>query len=260
MATPLNQNQIRVLEQTRQRLVQLTHSIGSLVASLQHSDPLPPWYYYRLFPPLFLKRKRILKYDYRSSLQSQASIISNNLASISAHLSENHDLLSSLVAYPGPTYPGLTQSGVLEQLLRTKLEPRAEDWVERGRAAGEAVLENRDGLSAAQLDELWQWAPVEANREARRRNWGGNYTLEEREMGIENVVTGLQRQLEDDEQEEEGEEEGDKMEIAAEGTQGQQAVGADRTQVAGAAAGPAMALNEVFRYMISGSRPQSGPS
>lgn len=210
-------------------------------------------------PSLFPKGKRKLRYLSRSSLQSQASIISNNLASISAHLSENHELLSSLVAYPGPTYPGLTQGGVLEQLLRTKLEPRAEDWVERGRAAGEALLENRDGLSATQLDELWQWAPIEANREARRRNWGGNYTLEEKEMGIENVVTGLQRQLEDDDQEDEGEEEGDEMEIAAEGVQNQQAVAADRTNVSGAAVAPAMPLSEVFRYMISGTKPQSGP-
>jgi hypothetical protein len=43
MAASLNENQIKVLEQTRQRLVQLTHSLGSLAGSLQHSDPLPSW-------------------------------------------------------------------------------------------------------------------------------------------------------------------------------------------------------------------------
>jgi mediator complex subunit MED8 len=49
MATTLSQDQVKVLEQTRQRLVQLTHSLGSLSASLQQSDPLPPWYISCLF-------------------------------------------------------------------------------------------------------------------------------------------------------------------------------------------------------------------
>jgi len=42
MAT-LTSDQIKVLEQSRQRLVQLTRSLGSLIASLNQSDPLPPW-------------------------------------------------------------------------------------------------------------------------------------------------------------------------------------------------------------------------
>lgn len=61
---------------------------------------------------------------------------------------------------------------------------------------------------------MWEWAPLEANQEARRRNWGGNFTLEEREAGIENVVTGLKRQLEDDEgSEDESEEDEEEMDV-----------------------------------------------
>ncbi|KAJ5572062.1 hypothetical protein N7535_005722 [Penicillium sp. DV-2018c] len=189
----LNQDQIKVLEQSRQRLVQLTHSLASLIGSLNRGDPLPPW----------------------TSLQSQASIISNNLTSVAEQLSDNRDLLSTLVAYPGPDYPGRTQASTLEQLLRTKLDPRVEDWVSRGRKVGTdpqpatstatSISGPNDGthtLSETELAELWAWAPLEANQEARRRNWGGNYTLEEREMGIENVVTGLRRRLEDEEDEE----------------------------------------------------------
>ncbi|KAJ5788464.1 hypothetical protein N7457_003454 [Penicillium paradoxum] len=199
----LNQDQIKVLEQSRQRLVQLTRSLGSLIASLNQSDPLPPW----------------------TSLQSQASIISNNLISVSEQLSDQRDLLSTLVAYPGPEYPGRTQASTLEQLLRTKLDPRVEDWVARGRTAGTesaaAPTYRADDaykpLSEAQLAQLWEWAPLEANQEARRRNWGGNYTLEEREAGIENVVTGLKRQLEDDdgsEEESDGEDgDGEEMDV-----------------------------------------------
>ncbi|CAG8418644.1 unnamed protein product [Penicillium salamii] len=188
MAT-LNQEQIQVLEQSRQRLAQLNNSLNSLIASLNESftndDILPSW----------------------SSLQTQASIISNNLVSVSEQLSENSDLLTNLVAYPGPEYPARTEvnANILEQLLRTKLDPRVEDWLASGRESG-AEEPTSDDLTDDQLAQLWKWAPLEANLEARRRNWGGNFTLEERENGIENVVTGLERQLEDDEGSVEGSE------------------------------------------------------
>jgi hypothetical protein len=40
---PLTSEEYKVLEQSRQRLVQLTRSLGSLVSSLEQGDPLPPW-------------------------------------------------------------------------------------------------------------------------------------------------------------------------------------------------------------------------
>ncbi|KAJ5201902.1 uncharacterized protein N7498_006565 [Penicillium cinerascens] len=252
----LTSDQIKVLEQSRQRLVQLTRSLGSLIASLNQSDPLPPW----------------------SSLQSQASIISNNLVSVSEHLSDHRDLLSSLVAYPGPDYPGRTQASTLEQLLRTKLDPRVEDWVARGRAAGTeppaldasnlnpsavaAAAQAQKPLSEAELAELWEWAPIEANQEARRRNWGGNFTLEEREAGIQNVVTGLKRQLEDDEGSEDEEEE-EEEEAEESGEDEMEVVGVHRksggdgfefeiAQHHAHVVEPVVPLGEILRYMTTG--------
>ena len=60
-----------------------------------------------------------------------------------------------------------------------------------------------------------------ANEQARKHIWGGNYTLEEKEMGIDKVVTGLRRKLpdsddeseEDEDEDEEAMEEGDEMEV-----------------------------------------------
>lgn len=209
-------------------------------------------------------------HPHRSSLQTQATIISNNLLSVSEHLSAHDDLLTSLVAYPGPNYPGYTQAGTLEQLLRTKLDPINEDWVARGRAAGTEKLpasaqgqENptpnpsaaaapaEDLLSESDLAKLWEWAPVEANQQARRRNWGGNFTLEEREAGVQNVVTGLQRQLEDDEEEEEeeeGEEDEDEMEIVG----SQRKPGADVASHPTRPLEPAMPLAGILKYMTTG--------
>ncbi|EED16260.1 RNA polymerase II mediator complex component Med8, putative [Talaromyces stipitatus ATCC 10500] len=250
--TAINESQVKVLEQTRQRLLHLTHSLDSLTGSLHQSDPLPSW----------------------SSLQSQASIISNNLINICSQLAEHQELLSSLVAYPAPSFPTNTQQGVLEQLLRTKLDPRVEDWVTRGRIAGtEASLKENGGLSDADLAELWSWAPVEANQEARRRNWGGNYTLEEKELGIQNVVTGLKRALPDDDDEEDEDEDEEFEDVNEDGGENMEIVGVHtrpgaggvefdiaggRDHVPSASASPALPLDEVFRYMMTGMRPKSG--
>lgn len=43
--------------------------------------------------------------------------------------------------------------------------------------------------------ELWNWAGRAANELARQHEWGGDFTLAEREAGVENVVTGLRRKL-----------------------------------------------------------------
>lgn len=124
-------------------------------------------------------------------------------------------------------------------------------------------------LTESELDELWTWAPVEANREARRRNWGGNYTLEEVEGGLENVVTGLRRVLEVDyvdegeegeEEEEEGEEEGGEGGV---GVGSMQALPHRGIGVAGIGASdtapgkevnqmPGLGLDEALRFMTTG--------
>lgn len=49
--------------------------------------------------------------------------------------------------------------------------------------------------------ELWNWAGRAANELARKHEWGGDFTLAEREAGVENVVTGLKRKLIDSDSE-----------------------------------------------------------
>lgn len=133
-----------------------------------------------------------------------------------------------MAVFPLETYPGKTQEGLLGQLLRKKLEPEVEDWVARGRrAAEEAGMGDTDRRE--KTEELWNWAGLAANELARGHEWGGEFTRDEREGGVENVVTGLRKRRmggdeeegeegdeEEDEEEEEGDEdrdEEDKMEI-----------------------------------------------
>ncbi|OJD19894.1 hypothetical protein AJ78_00088 [Emergomyces pasteurianus Ep9510] len=254
----ISPEQLKVLEQTRQRLVQLTQSLASLINNINQSDPLPPW----------------------SSLQSQATIISNNLLNVSQQLTDHHDLLSSLVAYPTPQFPGRTEAAMLSQLLRTKLEPRVEDWVSQGLSIGNAdATMLKTGLTERQLADLWQWAPVEANMEARRRNWGGDYTLEEKEMGVKNVVTGLRRRLSEEDsgsesgsEDEEAESEGEAGRKGEGEGSGMEVVGVHRRPGGGgvqfdisregghmppAPMSPALPLEDVFRFMMTGVAPTS---
>lgn len=158
----------------------------------------------------------------------------------------------------------------MEQLLRTKLDPRVEDWVARGRIAGAESADTpaipapgsitSSKLSDAEIGALWEWAPIEANQEARRRNWGGNFTLEERENGIENVVTGLKRVLEDDEGESESEEEDEEGEDEMEVVGVHRKSGGDGLEFEIAAhhahaVEPVVPLGEILRYMTTGHMP-----
>jgi mediator of RNA polymerase II transcription subunit 8, fungi type len=211
------------------------------------------------------------EYFSRSSLQSHSALISSNLKNVSDQLEENQELLSSMVVYPLPQFPGRTQEHILQQLLRTKLEPEVDDWVDRGQDIARAASKNSSyRLSDNDLDQLWDSAPQDATKEGMKQKWGADYTLVEIQMGVEHVKTGLIRELkipEDDDNEEtmedaEEDEEAtdeededadtDKMDVIEvrrkPGGSGLQYEVSDRPPVA-----PPMSLENVFRFMMTGS-------
>ncbi|KAI9055095.1 hypothetical protein LZ554_000060 [Drepanopeziza brunnea f. sp. 'monogermtubi'] len=171
----MTQEDIKALEQLRQRFFNLSNSIASLKKDVLRSNPLPPW----------------------SSLQTSASILASNIESITNLMSKNADLLNRTVVYPSPNFPGRTQEGILTQLLRKKMEPQVETWVEEGRTTHAEVTEG--GTDAKAEEELLDWAKNWLGGRVARyviNEAGDNYTFEERELGIENVNTGLRRKLE----------------------------------------------------------------
>ncbi|KAI5304282.1 mediator of RNA polymerase II transcription subunit 8 [Ascosphaera pollenicola] len=195
--------------------------------------------------------------DYRrSSLQSRAAIIASNLAATSQHLSDNSSLLSSLLVYPTPDLPAGGNPEDLTTLLRAKPALHAEEWIEKGHRLGGTqdvpvdhtvnALEEKPNttLTPEDLKKLWRWAPIEANRLARQRDWGGDYTLEEEAMGIENVITGLRDEDEDDEDEDEDEDERGNQRTKMDKQKGPQGPGP-------------MPLDEVFKFMSTGQPPRS---
>lgn len=147
----------------------------------------------------------------RESLQATLSIIVQNVKGVTESLSRHSDLYSKTVVYPSTNFPGRTQEGLLGQLLRKKLEPQVETWVEEGRAA---EITN-DTEKVEDLDELWAWAKGYTGERVARyalEEAGENYSAEERELGIGNVRTGLRRPLEVDDAEDSGDEDEDEDE------------------------------------------------
>ena len=168
-------------------------------------------------------------------------MVSTNLSALSDHLKANASLFSSMPVYPLPNFPGRTQENLLGQLLRKKLEPNVEDWVVEGRTLATKTETGR-GVKHEELKDLWEWAGMAANEQARRHTWGGNYTVEEREQGIENVITGLKRKLKDNEADEESDEDEDMEDVVDD-------------KMPEVEARPPLPLKDVFRFMMTGATP-----
>jgi len=169
-----------------------------------------------------------------------------------------------MVAFPLPKFPPAVANSVLDSLLRTKLEPNVVEWVEQGEALGRGEQNSQArNLSDSERHELWQWAPSAANVEARKQKWGADYTLAEKQAGVEHVVTSLRRELmepldEDDGEEDEydevtddEEDDADKMDVEGQA----KSAGASTAQaqsLARAVIAPPMPLESVHRFMTTG--------
>lgn len=219
----LKPEELKALEATRNRLLQLSNSIASVKNDVYSNNPLPN----------------------PASLQASSHILQQNLSYLLDVMTEHSTLFQRVVVHPSTNYPGRTEESILLQLLRKKLEPDIEGLVEKGRetasAAGidgssfvsrEAAEAERgpkqrylddddedveddssEDEGAAQeplgLGDVWadsrEWT-MQRLAEFIRDETEDPYTREEREMGVENVRTGLKRNLEEDSDEEEEDE------------------------------------------------------
>ncbi|KAH8899284.1 choline sulfatase [Thozetella sp. PMI_491] len=158
--------ELRAIEASRNRLFQLTNSLGSLRNNVISSNPLPT----------------------QDSLRSSAFILQKNLDSIQQIMNENAMLFQRLVVHPSTNFPGRTQEHILLALLRKKLEPEIADC------------------------ELWEDAREACQERIAhyiRNESSQPYTAAERALGIENVRTGLKRNLDEESEDEEEDEEDD---------------------------------------------------
>ncbi|KJX99688.1 RNA polymerase II mediator complex component Med8 like protein [Zymoseptoria brevis] len=244
----------KALDQLRLRLSQLSTSIGLLRNELEREQPLPTW----------------------PELQTAASSLGSNLQNLAATLSSQRQLFSSEHAYPLPDFPGHTQEGLLQQLLRKKLDPKAEAWIseslEGDKKTQNGTAEEQATLSSEDTMALWSWAGNAIGEMRTEMEDSGSfrddYTLAERQAGISSVITGIKRKLgrdmdseeeDDDEDDEDGnmdtkdEEMKDGHEADASASQGASLEGFNPTA-------PPIPLDTLLRFATGSNPLQAGSS
>ena len=163
---------------------------------------------------------------------------------------------------------------MLQMLLRKKLDPTAEDWTSDGRNVGSRIgseeddahiddgediaIENGDEtaggekqakLNRAELRELWSWAGPTENEMARKmldEETLNDFTFEEQELGVENVVTGIRRKLWESDDEDDEDEEGKMEGIEKPPKTEEKATESPK---------PVMPMDTIFKYMSTGKLP-----
>ena len=147
-------------------------------------------------------------------------------------------------------------------LLRKKLEPEVEGWVEGYTTKFEDGDGGAGGGSAkdagVDLKQLWNWAgPTSFGivSPMMEESFDDDYTIKERADGVEKVVTGLKRKLDGDDSDEEAEDgEADaKMEdvMPSAKKDEEQEKGVDTSL-------PAVPIDGVLRFMSTGVMPGNG--
>ncbi|KAI0910355.1 choline sulfatase [Ustulina deusta] len=194
--------ELKAVEQTRQRLSQLSSSLNSLKNDVFLSNPLPNL----------------------DSLQASADILNHNVHAILEILAQNNSLFSRVAVHPSTNFPGRTQENILLQLLRKKPEPDVEAAMDEGRKTlasmtcpGYARSDNTTNLNKEKenaLGDIWgttRNACQERIAEYVMNEEGDSFTAEEHEIGIEKVRTGLQRSFDDEYEDEDDEMEEDEV-------------------------------------------------
>ena len=103
------------------------------------------------------------------------------------------------------------------------------------------MVKGDEGRGGDEVIEMWEWAGMAANEQARKHEWGGDYTLEEIEGGIENVVTGLS----DESDEEEGEQQDKSGEVEDHENKKPEEGGAKP-----------LSMDEMLRFLVKGEEPK----
>ncbi|KAI1431357.1 mediator of RNA polymerase II transcription complex subunit 8-domain-containing protein [Xylaria sp. CBS 124048] len=197
----LTHEELKAIEQTRQRLAQLSSSLNSLKHDAMMSNPLPNL----------------------SSLQASADILNHNVNAILDVFAANNDLFNRVAIHPSTNFPGRTQEGVIGLLMRKKAEPDVQDAMDKGREMLASLPVPRivsfdstatpEVAKEAALEEVWNTTRDAC--QARIADYvmheeSDMFTAEEREMGIANVRTGLQHaEYEYDDEEDEDDEDGE---------------------------------------------------
>ena len=186
-------DQLRAFDSLRSRLGQLSETLSLIHRDLHARDPLPSW----------------------PQIETLQASLSFALSQLNETMALNADVLKEAHVYPLPGFPGHKEGDTLMALLRKKLDTKPEEWIEEFTTDFKGDVVDGQGLERSEMNELWGWAsscsqgivgPMLENED-----FGDDFTMAEREAGVENLRTGLRRKLWEDESGDE-DDEGDKME------------------------------------------------
>ncbi|KAI1655304.1 mediator of RNA polymerase II transcription complex subunit 8-domain-containing protein [Daldinia decipiens] len=196
----LTQDEFRAIEQTRQRLSQISSSIASLKSDVFINNPLPSL----------------------ESLQTHTEVLQSMIQSLLSVTSPAAEIFSRIAVHPSTNFPGRTQEMILQRLLRKKPEPDIATSMDEGRnmvaafapqPSSQGLIGAGTGIEKGPEEELGNiWDSVRNFCEERMRDYVINegddmFTEEERERGVENVRTGLKRSFEDEEEDDDEDDE-----------------------------------------------------
>ncbi|KAF2770304.1 hypothetical protein EJ03DRAFT_78630 [Teratosphaeria nubilosa] len=225
----------KLLDRLRLELSQIQTALETLMWYLDPTRPPPAW----------------------PDTVRQIEQSAKRLTDLQRLIASNRYFLRSLHVYPLTSFPGHDRGPILEQLLRKKLDPKAEDWIAEHSQpprsqlpSGAAHADGKARLQAEEYEGMWDWADGRVKEVVGGfvGEFDSDYTLAEREHGIVNVKTGLKRRLRvdemdlsDDEEDGDGDEE---MEVDVV----QQEPGVHTSL-------PPLQLDVVLKFMTTGQMP-----
>lgn len=226
-------NDIRTLDQLRTRLFQFSKALGSLKSRLEHPGPLTSW----------------------PTIQSFADQFERHLQAISDLFETNRTFFESTVAYPIPAFVDRSHENIVTEVVRKKLEPSVEDWVDRGMDTGTKIDERQD------LDHLWSLVHSKSVASVTQIPWASDFTVDEArsEGGIDAVHTGLRRKLNKGGEEADDESDDDEADIDDEAKDESHKMDIDTTATNNnnqpVSSGPVLPMDQVLKFLNSGIRP-----
>lgn len=143
---------------------------------------------------------------------------------------QRRKILQETHVFPSGKFPVET-GGLMEILLRKRLDPQVEAWMEKERKEGERMEDGEGGMRSEDWMGLWNWAAMEG------------------QMALQKVFIDGVEEADDDEDEDKD------MEDDLDGGGG---LSGGKGKEAGNSSVPMMPIDQVLAYMTSGYRPKAG--
>jgi len=177
----------------------------------------------------------------RNHINQTQNAITNNLLALQTLMSDNQEFMRSAHVYPNASYPW-AQESIANQLLRKRLQPEDQNWVDKARREGEAL----DAPAEEPADAFTKSTMAIDDREGSSQGMSGEDWIDLWDFAApaaQDIFKGVWvRETEDDDDDEDEDDQG-----AGQGEKGKAKTEPFESAMLG------MPLEDVLRYMSSGA-------